>query len=634
MSIRARAGWALPVCLLVALLGPSGADALSLPTLKTPAAGVTVPSVSVSVAGVEVTTPSVGVSEPSASVSSEGVTVSAPEVGVSAPSTPVSGAPPPPAPPAPPSETAKGGHAPASEDPSSAHGAAPATATSAAGQASGTQATTPVAAEAANATALARQAQTGTAASTERARSRRRGNHPQGPTSASATSLRSSAARSPSPPLPAKATRSSHAHARTSGGLLDELGAQVPLPIPVPNWSKPIIAALVLLAVAFGARALASGVRVRRLERQRATMQRDLDVMQAALVPQVPAELDGLEVSVAYRPAEGPAAGGDFYDVFALDCGRVAIILGDVAGHGHEALTQAALTRYTLRAYVQVGLEPRAALALAGRVLEDPTCEHYATVAVAVYDSRSGRLTYSCAGHPPPLVHGTDAFEPLTLCASPPIGWTVPTGRRQTTVSLPAGTIACFFSDGLIEARRGKELLGRERLSELLAALGGRPTAADLLAQVRRAARSTPDDMAACIMTPSASAVYAHVEELELDAGRVRTSATRHFLEACGASACEIARTLRHADEIAEVRGGVLLRAVIRPSDTVVTAFEPLQLDRAGIGGGRSSAPAGYSNAGAVQPGMTSGSPSLTRSGNFAGRFSRNAVMPSTASAD
>ena len=354
------------------------------------------------------------------------------------------------------------------------------------------------------------------------------------------------------------------------------LGGNIPLPIPVPDWSKPIIIALLLLAGWFGIRARLAALRARRLERQRAALLLDVGAMQAALVPKVPDRLGGLAVSVAYRPAEGPAAGGDFYDVFVPAPGKVAMMLGDVAGHGHEALTQAALTRYTLRAYLQAGLEPRAALALAGRVLVDPLGERFATVAVGVYDTQSSTLTYALAGHPPPILEGFQAPEPVTACSSPPIGWGAPTGNRQSTFSLPAGAAACFFSDGLIEARADGELLGRERLREILTDLGPSPAAADLLEQVRAAAEGAPDDMIACVLSPepTAEAGSVHVEELEVDARALSKADVRRFLAACRVPAAEIERTIELAGAITSASGSALIRVdVADPSSTVtVTA--------------------------------------------------------------
>jgi chemotaxis family two-component system sensor kinase Cph1 len=102
-------------------------------------------------------------------------------------------------------------------------------------------------------------------------------------------------------------------------------------------------------------------------------------------------------VSVAYRPADGPAAGGDFYDVFALSDGRVAIVLGDVSGHGRAALARAAQKRYTLRAYVEAGLKPRAALRLAGSVLGTVPDDLFTTAAIAVHDPSTASLTYATA---------------------------------------------------------------------------------------------------------------------------------------------------------------------------------------------------------------------------------------------
>lgn len=242
------------------------------------------------------------------------------------------------------------------------------------------------------------------------------------------------------------------------------------------------------------------------LEREQAGLLRDLHAMQAALVPDVPARIGGLAVSVAYRPAEGPAAGGDFYDVFTLPGGNVAFILGDVCGHGRDALVHATLTRFTLRTYLQAGLQPRSTLAAAGRDLTDHSYERYATVAVGVYDEQAQTLTYALAGHPPPLLLDRDGpvHAPVTACASPPIGWGAPTGLRQTQISFAAGDQACFFSDGLIEARRAGQLLGRDRVQQLLVALGRDARADRLLAAVRHAADRVPDDMVACVLSPDA----------------------------------------------------------------------------------------------------------------------------------
>jgi Stage II sporulation protein E (SpoIIE) len=342
----------------------------------------------------------------------------------------------------------------------------------------------------------------------------------------------------------------------TSSNPLASIGHDLPLPLPVPDWSKPIILLLLLLALWFGVRSRLATRRAKRLERRQVVLLRDLDAMQAALVPEVDPVLSGLGVSVAYRPAEGPAAGGDFYEVFEPEPGRVAVILGDVVGHGHEALKQAALVRYTLRAYVSATSEPRAALALTGRALAGPDCEQLATVAVAVWDAQRGTMTYALAGHPPPILTGSQAQEAPAKCSSPPVGWTAPTGRRQRTISMAPGARACLFSDGLIEARSvegegGAGLLGRERLREMLAALPAEAGAQELLAEVRSAAMSTPDDMAACILTPTETPVAGpriDLEELEVDRAAVKGGHLQEFLTACGIEARQVERLLARID--------------------------------------------------------------------------------------
>ncbi|HWH43737.1 MAG TPA: PP2C family protein-serine/threonine phosphatase [Thermoleophilaceae bacterium] len=343
------------------------------------------------------------------------------------------------------------------------------------------------------------------------------------------------------------------------GGLPAAVGdAAAALPVPF-RLGLVILAALALF---FGLWSVIASLRARRLARQRAQLLDEVGLLQAALLPAVPDRLGPLVSTVAYRPAEGLAAGGDFYDAFAFDGGRIGLIVGDVAGHGRDALARTALMRYTLRAYLDAGLEPRAALKVAGGVLDDDLGTEFATVVLAVYDPEAGTLTYASAGHPPPILLGPPAHDPVTVSSSPPIGTGATTGLRQTTVSLPAGSTACFFTDGMIEARIGDDLLGRERLAALLAELGPDATAEQLLEEVSRTADRTPDDMAACIIRADAGARGAgvRVEELEVAANDLGSGTLDRFLRAAGVPADELPGVRREARSAIQTAGSAVIR--------------------------------------------------------------------------
>lgn len=329
----------------------------------------------------------------------------------------------------------------------------------------------------------------------------------------------------------------------------------------VPGPLKAALAALALVALLFAAHSMVVTARNRRLARQREQLLDEVGLLQAALLPAVPARLGDLVSTVAYRPAEGPAAGGDFYDAFVFDAGRVGVIVGDVSGHGREALARTALMRYTLRAYLDAGLGPRAALKVAGSVLDDDLGTDFATVVVAVYDPEAGTLTYASAGHPPPILLGPPAHEPVTGYSSPPIGAGATTGLRETTLSLPQGSVACFFTDGMTDARVGNDLLGRERLAELLAGLGPGATAPQLLERVAEFADRTPDDMAACILhADGQGSGRIRIEELEVSRSDLAGQGVVRFLRDCGISMAEIPALLRSATDTAREAGSAVLR--------------------------------------------------------------------------
>jgi serine phosphatase RsbU (regulator of sigma subunit) len=332
----------------------------------------------------------------------------------------------------------------------------------------------------------------------------------------------------------------------------------------IPGWVKALMAALGVLLAAAAALILAAAYRNRRLRSQRAALLADVGALQAALLPIVPERVGALNVSVAYRPAEGLAAGGDFYDVFPLDGERVGILVGDVSGHGRESLRAATFTRHMVRAYLEAGLGPRESLQVAGRVVDQhERDEEFATLIAAVHDPTAGTLSYASAGHPPPIVTGPAAHQPMIVASSPPLGVDAETGLRQTTIPLPAGSTVCLFTDGLFEARLGAAMIGRKRVAEILDELEPGAKAEDLVERVAHDTEALHDDVAVCIIRVDGDATTSgmvRVEELEVQATEIDGSRVRRFLEAAGVEPSRLGSIMATARRRAAADGSVVLR--------------------------------------------------------------------------
>jgi serine phosphatase RsbU (regulator of sigma subunit) len=333
----------------------------------------------------------------------------------------------------------------------------------------------------------------------------------------------------------------------------------------VPTPLRVLLAALVAVSILLALVSALTLFRNRRLAAQRRELLGQVGLLSAALLPDLPDDLGPSLVSVAYRPADGPGAGGDFYDVISLAGGKTAILIGDVSGHGRAALGRTALSRYTLRAYVEAGLEPREALQIAGSVLTGKLEGDFVTALVAIHDAGAGTLTYATAGHPPPIVISSLGFEPVLVGTAPPLGVGAGTGQRQTTLPFPPGSVACFYTDGLSEARTADGQLGTARLEELVRELGPEVTAKQVIDRVRSSAGTIADDAAACVLTAQdgAAIVRSGIEELELSRAELRGPMLREFLEACGVSYPRIRSAEREAREIARQMGGAILEVLM-----------------------------------------------------------------------
>jgi len=176
--------------------------------------------------------------------------------------------------------------------------------------------------------------------------------------------------------------------------------------------------------------------------------------LQAAVLPASFPTVPGLDAAALYRSASEVAqVGGDFYDLFALEDGRVAAVIGDVCGKGVAAARHTVRLRYELRTLVEDGRPPgRALTAFNHRVQEEFVEDEYATLLLLVLDPRTGAVSWSSAGHPPPLLTGS---TPRTLAfdGSLPVGLFGDATYHTARFTLPPGRCVVLYTDGVVEAR-------------------------------------------------------------------------------------------------------------------------------------------------------------------------------------
>lgn len=224
------------------------------------------------------------------------------------------------------------------------------------------------------------------------------------------------------------------------------------------------------------------------------------ELQRAMLTDQLP-QPDGARISADYRPAERSLeVGGDWYDAFWVDETTLALTVGDVVGHGLQSATAMGQLRTVVRGYAESGVGASGVLTRVNRFVQQRSVGFGSTLVYTELDVITGRLTFACAGHLPPLVTRPDdgaqflwqgRWMPLGVASStvpvrPPsaiaadrsgLHATLSSGpeRGQGTVDLRHGEVVWLYTDGMVE-RRGRSL--REGLAELARAAAGPPGSA------------------------------------------------------------------------------------------------------------------------------------------------------------
>ena len=219
--------------------------------------------------------------------------------------------------------------------------------------------------------------------------------------------------------------------------------------------------------------------------RARERVEQDLrvarSIQQASLPKEVP-ELEGWQIAAYYQPAR--EVGGDFYDLFELEDGRVGVVVGDATGKGMPAAFVMSAASSMLRAVAQAfhSSSPGEVLSRVNETLLARIPPNmFVTCFYAILEPESASLSYANAGHVLPyLWHGGDAEE--LRARGMPLGLMPEMSYEEKEVTLEVGDGTLLYSYGLVEAHDSRgEMFGFPRLRALIAEHGQQRSPVDSL---------------------------------------------------------------------------------------------------------------------------------------------------------
>ena len=220
--------------------------------------------------------------------------------------------------------------------------------------------------------------------------------------------------------------------------------------------------------------------------------------LQRSLLPRALPDVTGVSVCARYLPGgAGAHVGGDWYDVIALDDGRIVLTIGDIMGRGTRAAAVMGQLRTAMRACALQDLRPADAMRSVDRLLQDVADDAMATAAYLVLDPRTAVLEMVSAGHPPPLLAEPGKQATFVACdPHTPLGVLPAPVYESTVTTLPPQALLLLYTDGLVEHRHEDLADGLLRLA---GAVEANETDLDVLCDLvleRLAADETNDDIA------------------------------------------------------------------------------------------------------------------------------------------
>jgi sigma-B regulation protein RsbU (phosphoserine phosphatase) len=224
---------------------------------------------------------------------------------------------------------------------------------------------------------------------------------------------------------------------------------------------------------------------------------RQVGELQRALLPASLPRIAGLEMAASYEPSG--RAGGDLYDFFPLDerhndqmdPGPWCVFIGDTAGHGLAAAVVIAIVQAVLHAHPARIARPASLLMHANRQLCRKRLGGFVTGFLGIYEPGTRRLTYSNAGHPPPLLRRSSHGPIFTLdeVGSYPLGIDDAETFEEASVQLEPGDTVLLYTDGITEARdTNGDQFDPRRLMCVFRDSGDRP--AELIDRLRQVVRA------------------------------------------------------------------------------------------------------------------------------------------------